>query len=434
MAFDAGTILGRLKLDSGGFAAGILNAQGLTSLLGNSISTFLANPLLGVANMAKGAFGAITNLVTGTAEAADKFGKLAQATGASVEFLSGLKHAGEMSGVSFDALSVAMGKVAKGVDDATKGTGPAAEAFGQLGISVRNADGSLKDVQQLFLESADGLARIDNATLRAATAQKIFGESAGQMIPLLSQGSDGISALVDEAKRLGLTFDETAAQSAERFNDSLARIKGAFAGLAQQVAIPIFDALAPAMETIASTLGDTLGPILQTVAGMFAEFSPAIASLAGTLGEALMPILSAVAEIFSALMPLLAPILKLVGELAKAVAGTLAPALQVLAPILALIGKLLIPIVEAITKIVETLSDAGGWILDKLGLGGGGSSRGSGDTTVNVEVSPEDSAEAVARKLAPAIAGGVRGVQHRVEQSTVNRISLHDFETGLVLR
>ncbi len=424
--------MGFLKLDRSGFTKGILQAQGMTSLLGNTISTFLANPLLGVANVAKQAIGGIMNLVTETANAADKFAKLSTATGASIEFLSGLKHAAELSGASFGAVEQSMQRLIKSAGDAASGTGEAKDTFIALGIAVTNADGSLRSTDDLFLESAQALSQITNETQRAAMAQDIFGRSATALVPLLAEGRGGIEAMVAEAKELGLTFDETSAGAAERFNDAMTRMKGAFAGLAQQVAIPIFESLAPVLENLVGTLGSVLGPILQQIGGHMAEFAPVIGELVGSLGEALLPVLSAVFDIFKALLPALKPLFKLLGAVAKLVSTVLAPALKLLAPILEVIAKIIGKIVESIQWVVEKIEGGASWIAEKLGIGGGGG--GEGKTEVNVQVSPEDSARRVADKVAPAIAGGVRSVQYRVEESTTRRMALVDFENGMPLR
>ncbi|HUX16905.1 MAG TPA: hypothetical protein VMW52_10565, partial [Phycisphaerae bacterium] len=200
--------MSHLRLEDSSFSSGILKAQGLTSLLGNSISTFLANPLLGVANMAKQALGGIKDLVMGTAKAADEFAKMAKATGVGIEFLSGMRHAAELSGTSMDSVRQSLVFLARGAADTAEGTGAAAGAFQELGITVTNADGSLKGAQQLFLESAEALSQVDDETKRTALTMDIFGRGAGSMIPLLLEGKEGIEGMVAEAKALGLTFDE----------------------------------------------------------------------------------------------------------------------------------------------------------------------------------------------------------------------------------
>ena len=237
MAFDAGSIFGRLNLDRSGFSAGILEAQGLTSLLGNTISSFLGNPLVGVANVAKGAVSGIAGLVTGVADAGDQFAKLSQSTGASVEWLSGLKYAGDMAGTGLEQISQSMSILVNNASAAVANAGsPAAAAFAKLGVAVRGADGSMRSTQDMFMEAADGLAGISNATERAALAQDIFGKSGASMLPMLKDGSGGIQEMIDKANELGITMTGPQAAAAEQFNDALSDVQASFKGLFQSIA------------------------------------------------------------------------------------------------------------------------------------------------------------------------------------------------------
>lgn len=400
MAFDAGTIIGHLKLDTGGFASGILQAQGLSRLFGETISTFLANPLLGVATLAKQAAGALVNLVTSTAASADQFAKLSVSTNASVEFLSGLTYAAELSGLAFEQLREPLSKLPKVAADAASGAGAAVGAFRQLGISVTDAAGALRGGDALFLDIAEGLRNVENETLRTALAQQIFGESAGRMVPLLAQGRDGITAMIGEAQRLGLTFDGASAKAAERFNDAMTRVKATLQGAAQQIAIPIFEALGPVLEGLAETLGKVLGPVLQPVVALF-----------------------------EAILPVLEPLMGLIGSIAGLIGSVLTPVLQALRPLLELLGMIVGAIAKGIGALVDAIS---GPLRTVAGWLGGGTSPPQ--TTVNVQVAPDESARRVADRIAPAIADGVRGVQYRVEDASRRRMDLHDYQAGFALR
>lgn len=62
---------------------------------------------------------------------------------------------------------------------------------------------------------------------KSALAMKVFGKSGMELIPLLNEGSDGITKLTDRARELGLVFDEQAGRNADAFNDGLDELKGA---------------------------------------------------------------------------------------------------------------------------------------------------------------------------------------------------------------
>lgn len=437
MAFNAGEILGFLRLDKSGFSSGILEAQGLTSLLGNTISSFLGNPLVGVANIAKQAVSGIIDLVTTTANAADEFSKLSQATGASVEFLSGLKYAGDLSGAGMDQITASINRLVKGMGEVAEGkSGPAVEALRAMGVSAADSGGQLRNVQDVYLDVADALAKIENPSQRAALAQQVFGEQAGKLLPLLGQGRAGIEGMIAEADKLGLTFDANAGKAAERFNDSLSRIKSALMGVGIAAAVPLFESFAPVLENLAGTLADTLGPVLGMVGEMFAQLAPVIGQHVQTLGENLIPLVGSLAGVFESLMPAIGPVFELMGSLSGLVINVLAPALELLTPILRVIAELVGAVANGISGLVDAISSPFKSAVDALGLGGG--SKDQSDPTaapvVNVTVSPEDSARRVADKIAPQVSSAVRSVQYGVEQSVQRRASVASWEQSLVLR
>lgn len=433
---NVGDMIGRMGVDLSGFTGGLLKAEGMTNVFGSKISTFLANPLLGVIGAAKDAAGAIISLVSDTAAAADEFSKLSQQTGMSIEMLSGLDHAAKISGASTGSLQMAMRKLVSTASDADKGVAGAKDKFAALGISIYDAGGNLKNMDELFLTVADSVKGIEDPMQRAAAVQGLFGDRAAELTPLLAEGRDGINGLVGEAKALGLTFDETSGKAAEKFNDSLARLKGAATGLARQFAVPIFTALAPVFETLAEKAGKLLGPMLTSVGKIMHALAPVIGELVATIGDALAPVMEALTEIWEALAPAMEPVFKLLGAVAKIVGAVLAPALKLLAPILSHIAQVLAVLIEGITWVLSKVGDGLGWLGKKLGLGGDENTAASagGETTVNVLVSPEDSADAVSRKLAPKIAESVGATQRRIESGVDHRMREQAYSQNMAWR
>lgn len=201
----------------------------------------------GVAVAAAAAGVAFAGMALRAVQAADDMGKLAQSSGIAVESLSQLEYATSLSGTSLDELTIGMNKLTKQAVEAAKGSSSAAKAFAAIGVSVKNADGSMKDTEQLMLDVADRFSQIEDGAAKAALAQELFGKSGTKLIPFLNQGRTGIEALKNEADKLGLTITGKAAKAAEEFNDNLDRIKFTAKGLANQAAqqlLPVFGAMA----------------------------------------------------------------------------------------------------------------------------------------------------------------------------------------------
>lgn len=194
-----------------------------------------------------GAFAAVgvaaAAMVKSSIDAMDEMSKMAQKVGTSVEALSALGYAADLSGVSNEALGSAMVKLSKNMSDAAMGTGEAEKGFKALGISVKNADGTLKSTDQMLAEVADKFAGFKDGAEKTALAVAIFGKAGAELIPLLNGGSAGLSEMRDEAQRLGVVLDTDAAKAAEAFNDDLSRMAAAVTGVANRAAADLLPAL-----------------------------------------------------------------------------------------------------------------------------------------------------------------------------------------------
>lgn len=205
------------------------------------------------------AAGGFAMMIKGSADMADRMAKLSQTTGLSVDSLATFSHAAELSGTSMDAFTNALRPTAKNIADMAMGTGEAKAAFQALDIDVKKADGSLKSTDQVILEVADKFKMMEDGTGKTALAMRLFGESGGALIPMLNKGADGIRAMQQEARDLGMVMDGDTAAAAEHFNDNLSRlnlVKKAFALQITQAVLPTLEKLTNSMVTGAKETGN----------------------------------------------------------------------------------------------------------------------------------------------------------------------------------
>jgi uncharacterized coiled-coil DUF342 family protein len=182
------------------------------------------------------------------AEAGDEVQKMAMRTGFSTEALSELRYAAELSGASLDDIERATKRMSKAIVDATEGMSTYVRAFDRIGISAEDLIGLSPEKQ--FEKIAMAIADLEDHTLKAATAQDIFGRAGTSLLPLLEQGSEGIAKLRQEARDLGIVFDQEAANKAAEFNDALTRLDGSITGLKMAVAEQLIPVLLPLLETV----------------------------------------------------------------------------------------------------------------------------------------------------------------------------------------
>jgi phage-related protein len=178
---------------------------------------------IGTAAIAAGK--ALVDMTVEAAAYADEMITQSTVTGMSVESLQAYSYAADLVDVSLDTLTGSMAKNVKSMSNAADGSAKYAEAYDRLGVSVTNADGTLRDSEDVYWEVIDALGQVSNETERDALAMQLFGKSAQDLNPLIAQGSEGIAALTDEAKRMGAVLSEETIAKLGAFDDSVQRLK-----------------------------------------------------------------------------------------------------------------------------------------------------------------------------------------------------------------
>lgn len=197
-------------------------------------------------------FAGMATFLKSTANAADEMGKLSQRIGIGVEDLGRLSYAAKLADVSQESLTTGVRALSRSISEAAQGSKEFAGVYASLGVSVKDAAGAMRGTNAIILDVADAFARLEDGATKTALAQKLFGRSGTELIPLLNSGARGIKELGDEAERIGLVFREDAAKQAEIFNDSLTRMQGAITGVGRQIAVSML----PALSDIADEMAD----------------------------------------------------------------------------------------------------------------------------------------------------------------------------------
>jgi len=248
-----GSVIGALRVvlgaDTADFDKGLKSSQSGLASFGKQVAA-----IAGGISLEKGLDRAITALfgaVRSGIDEADKLNKLSQSIGIPVDELSKLKYAGDLADVSLESLGKSTVKLSKAMTEvAGGGTGPAKQAFDALGISVKNADGTMKSANDVLGEAADKFAGYKDGAAKTALAVALFGKAGAEMIPLLNMGRDGLKEAGDEAERFGLVLDKNTTQAAENYNDNLTKLHKTKDG----IIIQITARLLPAMEDFSNKM------------------------------------------------------------------------------------------------------------------------------------------------------------------------------------
>lgn len=280
---------------------------------------------------------ALINLTIESAAYADEILTQSVVTGLSTEALQEYQYAAELVDVSLDTLTSSQSKMIRSMDAARRGSKEQAEAFDKLGISVQNADGTLRDAQEVFGDVIDALGDISNETERDAIAMTIFGRSARDLNPLIKAGSDGLRELTQEAHNVGYVMGEEALDALGAVDDQLQRMNRSGEALKNQIAI----GMAPAVENLMKK-GTDLFVRLQEAAE----------------GSGILEVFGALLDVVSALEPLF-DVLFGTAEDGVPVLQTLALALGVLADALTIVANTIAIVIELFKQLFNLISGKG---------------------------------------------------------------------------
>lgn len=239
-----------------------------------------AGKVIGTAIVA-GATAAVAALKV-TIDSMDEMSKAAQKVGASTEEFSKLTYAAGLADVSMETLASSLGKLTKSQAAALNVTSQQAKVFDALGISVKNADGSLRESTDVLADFADKFQDLKGSPEAMAAGFALFGRSFQELIPLLKDGSAGIREAGEELEAFGGVLSTEAANNAEEFNDNLTRLQTAAKALAQAVASDLLPDLIKLTESWIELAKD--GSSLQETAHGIADVFRVVGGVAEFVG------------------------------------------------------------------------------------------------------------------------------------------------------
>lgn len=401
MSWLAGSILGTLDLDTSPWSKGFLQTEALMQTFPASVTAFMANPLLGLVNVAQGAMsglasavrwgiGQITDAFNASQENADKLNDMATNAGVAVEALSGLGMAAQQAGSSTESVGDAFKFLGKNVAEATQGGKEQVALFRDLGITLTDAAGKTRPLEDIMFSLADAIAGTEDPSRRTQVAMALLGRSGTELIATLSQGSSALRDQIRTFEQYGAVVDAQAAASADAFGDLLGEVKIAWAGIQNLLAEP---------------LRDTLSPLLRDLLDWIRSNQPQIRTLVSELVET---IVSGIEVAINAIANLKAVLSGLaIGGLAGAILG-------------GVIGGL----AGGPAGIVP-----GVYLGGKVGAGlGAGVGYAAGSTTINLQ--PVDS-RASTGEIARAIQDGIRAAEQNADRSTARELQRSSIRRGL---
>lgn len=194
-----------------------------------------------------GASGGMLALASATAEQAQAAERSAVALGVNAKDLQKLQYAASTVNVEAENMTDILSDLTEKMVEAGDSDDLAA-MFKALGVSVKNADGTMKNSAQVLMEIADAFSGMQDGAVKTKLAIELMGDEGRKLIPVLNKGASGLRELGKEAEQAGMVFDDTARSDARRFQESLSGVGNQVAGLRNAIGRQLMPVFTPIME------------------------------------------------------------------------------------------------------------------------------------------------------------------------------------------
>ena len=241
----------------------------------------------GISLAATGAIAGLAGLAVKAAKDADELSTLAKQTGLTTDEIQKMQYAADLIDVDTDTIIGGMKKLKKGLDKNK-------DTFKKMGVEVKTWNGEYRNTSDIFYDVVLALSKIPNETERDIVAMDLFGKSADELAGVIDDGGEALRKLGQEAEDLGVIIPEEEIEKANKFNDSLDKLKAQGSATLMQLGGEVADMLLPYLPKIQEFIEKILAKIREmdpatlkvigTVAGVMAILSPILSTLSSIAG------------------------------------------------------------------------------------------------------------------------------------------------------
>lgn len=242
-----------------------------------------------------------------SAAAAKELEALSLQSGVSAQDLQAFQYAEDFLDVSTDTLTDSLKDLTTKMSDAKDGNEDVIAMFDQLGVSVTDAGGNLRDSYDVFLDVIDGLGEMSNQAERDALAMGLINESSQKLNPLIEQGSGSLKKYAAEAENVGYILSNDQLKALTAVDEAQNR-------------------LLKSQEAVSKQISAEYAPYMSDALNQTRELIEKVGTALVDSGavEAFGSILDSAVSLLEPLGDLTADILPPLGTLLQGIAGTLA--------------------------------------------------------------------------------------------------------------
>ena len=195
---------------------------------------------------------AVAKWASGISQSLQPLFDLSSQTGVAVAALQELSFAAEQSSSSSQALQSSISSLSGKIGEAAQ---KGSEEFSRLGISVRDANGNVKDADSILGEVGSSFRRLG----LSMAEQQGFAEALGidsSLITMLGKTGAELGSLKQRARDLGITISPKDQKALEDYNLSVAEMDSAMSGLKNKIAVAVVPMLGSLGTSFADVLAD----------------------------------------------------------------------------------------------------------------------------------------------------------------------------------
>lgn len=287
----------------------------------------VGNKLKPLSTAAAGVAASLVGMGYKAVTAADDLTTMSQRTGISTDELQKFQYASDLVDVSLEDMTGALKKMKSNM------TGHA-DTWAELGVAVTNADGSMRDANDVFKDTLKALSKIDNETERDQKAMELFGKSSDNLAGIIDDGGAALEEYGQQAEDLGLILSTDTIESLNATNDTIDQTKAQLAG---------------AFAQLGATVATTLAPLINQIASGIEKVTQKLQNLSPQTLETILKIAAVVAAA--------APLITTIGKVITTI-GTMTKAIGAVVSALGAVNPIVLIVIAAIAALVA----AGVWL------------------------------------------------------------------------
>ena len=221
----------------------------------------LLGALKGIGKAAIGAAKGVWNLGVDAGQWADSLITEGNQFGIDTDTLQEWGYASRFIDTEVSTMTAGMKKLTTAYAKGNKAKKKSVKLTKGVTVSLKKENGEIKTQSEFYLDVIDQLHGMTNVAQRNAAAQKIFGKSYTDMLPLIESGTSALRAYGQEARDMGIIISSENVGALGQFDDQMQKLNAQFAAIKTNIAV----AFLPILETVAERMSGFFGVVSKAI-------------------------------------------------------------------------------------------------------------------------------------------------------------------------